>query len=46
MTAIEYGFAAFLACTLLKESVPPLRWAGIVLVIIGVIMIARGGGDS
>src|SRR5512139_3405505 len=30
LTAIEYGFAAFLAIVLLKESVPPLRWAGIV----------------
>ena len=44
MTAIEYGFAAFLAVTLLKESVPPMRWAGIALVVIGVVLIARGGG--
>jgi drug/metabolite transporter (DMT)-like permease len=46
MTAIEYGFAAFLAVVMLKESVPPVRWAGIVLVVIGVILIARGGGDN
>jgi drug/metabolite transporter (DMT)-like permease len=46
MTAIEYGFAALLAVTLLKESVPPVRWAGIVLVMIGVILIARSGGDT
>jgi drug/metabolite transporter (DMT)-like permease len=45
MTAIEYGFAAILAVTLLKEGVPPVRWAGIALVVIGVILIARGGGD-
>jgi drug/metabolite transporter (DMT)-like permease len=45
MTAIEYGFAALLAIAILKESVPPVRWAGIALVIIGVILIARGGGD-
>ena len=45
MTAIEYGFAALLAVTLLKESVPPARWIGIALVIVGVILIARGGGD-
>jgi transporter family protein len=45
MTAIEYGFAALLAVTLLKESVPPARWIGIGLVIVGVILIARGGGD-
>lgn len=46
MTAIEYGFAALLAVTLLKESVPPVRWAGIVLVMLGVILIARSGGDT
>src|SRR5512136_1528956 len=41
MTAIEYGMAAILAVLLLKENVPPVRWAGIALVIIGVILIAR-----
>ena len=46
MTAIEYGFAALLAVLILKESVPPVRWAGIALVVIGVILIARGGGDT
>ncbi len=46
MTAIEYGFAALLAVIILKEAVPPVRWAGIALVIVGVILIARGGGDS
>ena len=45
MTAIEYGFAALLAVSLLKESVPPVRWVGIILVIIGVVLVARGGGD-
>jgi len=46
MTAIEYAFAAFLAVIMLKEQVPPVRWAGIVLVIVGVIFIARGGGET
>ena len=46
MTAIEYGFAAILAIFILKEKVPPMRWAGIAMVIIGVIFIARGGGDD
>jgi len=45
MTAIEYGFGALLAVLLLKESVPPVRWMGIALVIAGVVLIARGGGD-
>jgi drug/metabolite transporter (DMT)-like permease len=46
MTAIEYGFAALMAITILKESVPPIRWMGILLVVIGVFLIARGGGES
>jgi len=46
MTAIEYGMAAILAILLLKENVPPIRWAGIALVIIGVILIARSGGET
>ena len=46
MTAIEYGFAAVLAVFILKERVPPVRWAGIALVVLGVIFIARGGGDD
>ena len=46
MTAIEYGFAAVLAILMLKEKVPPMRWAGIAMVIIGVIFIARGGGED
>lgn len=46
MTAIEYGMAAILAIALLKENVTPLRWAGIVLVIIGVILIARSGAET
>ena len=46
MTAIEYGFAAVLASVLLNENVSLTRWSGIVLVIIGVILIARGGGKT
>lgn len=46
MTAIEYGFAAILAVLILKERVPPVRWAGIALVVLGVVFIAKGGGDD
>ncbi len=46
MTAIEYAFAVLLAVTVLKEKVPPVRWAGIALVILGVLLVARGGGDT
>jgi len=44
-SAIEYGFVAVLAVMLLKENVPTVRWIGIGLVIIGVMLIARGGGE-
>jgi drug/metabolite transporter (DMT)-like permease len=46
MTAIEYAFAAVLAIALLKETVTPIRWIGITMVIIGVVLIARGGGET
>ena len=46
LTAIEYVFGALLAIALLHEHVSLTRWAGIVLVIVGVILIARGGGET
>ena len=46
MTAIEYGFAAVLAVLILKEVVSPLRWAGILLVVLGVVLIGMGGGET
>jgi drug/metabolite transporter (DMT)-like permease len=46
MTAIEYAIAAFLAVMILREKVPAMRWTGIALVVIGVILIARGGGET
>jgi drug/metabolite transporter (DMT)-like permease len=46
LTALEYGIAAVLAVIILKEVVPPLRWAGIVLVVVGVILITMGGGET
>ncbi len=46
MSAIEYAFAAILAILILKEIVTPVRWAGIALVIAGVILIALGGGEQ
>jgi drug/metabolite transporter (DMT)-like permease len=46
MTAIEYIFAALLAVMMLKEQVPVIRWAGIALVVIGVILVARSGGET
>lgn len=46
MTALEFGMAAILAVMLLNEVVPTLRWAGIFLVIAGVILITAAGGEA
>ena len=45
MTVIEQIFAIALAVAILKEQVPTARWIGIILVIVGIIFIARGGGE-
>jgi drug/metabolite transporter (DMT)-like permease len=39
LTALEYGVAAVLSMVILKEEIPPLRWAGIGLVVVGVMII-------
>lgn len=39
LTALEYAIAAVLGILFLHEPVPPLRWAGIALVIAGVALI-------
>lgn len=46
MTALEFGMAAILAVMILKEVVPTLRWAGIALVILGVILITMAGHET
>ncbi len=40
LTALEYLAAAVLSVLVLKEVVPPLRWAGIALVVLGVGLIS------
>jgi drug/metabolite transporter (DMT)-like permease len=44
MQALNYILVAFLSQYLLHEVVTPMRWAGTVLVAIGVIMITKSGG--
>jgi drug/metabolite transporter (DMT)-like permease len=44
MQALNYVLVAFLSQYFLHEVVSPLRWAGTVLVAIGVIMITKSGG--
>ena len=44
MQALNYVLVAFLSQYFLHEVVTPLRWAGTVLVCIGVMLITRSGG--
>jgi drug/metabolite transporter (DMT)-like permease len=41
MTAIDYIVVALLAQTLLAEVVTPARWAGIGLIVTGVLLVSR-----
>jgi len=45
MQALNYVLVAFLAQYFLGETVSPLRWAGTILVCVGVIMITRSSGS-
>lgn len=45
MQALNYVLVAFLSQYFLGEIVSPLRWAGTVLVCIGVIMITKSTGS-
>ena len=41
MTALDYVVLALLARIVLAEAVTPARWAGIALIIVGVILVSR-----
>jgi drug/metabolite transporter (DMT)-like permease len=45
MQALNYVLVAFLAQFYLGEQVSPLRWSGIILVCVGVMMITRSGSS-
>jgi len=44
MQALNYVLVAFLSQYFLGETVSPLRWAGTILVCVGVIMITKSSG--
>lgn len=44
MQALNYVLVAFLSQWFLHEVVTPMRWAGTVLVCIGVMLITKSGG--
>lgn len=39
-SALECGFTAMLAVTIMQEQVTPLRWVGIMFVVFGIILIS------
>lgn len=45
MQALNYVLVAFLSQYFLGETVSPLRWAGTILVCVGVMMITRSSGS-
>jgi len=45
MQALNYVLVAFLSQYFLGEVVSPLRWAGTILVCIGVMLITKSGGS-
>ncbi len=46
LQALNYVLVALLAKYILHEQVSPLRWAGITLVCIGVMLITKSSADS
>lgn len=44
MQALNYVLVAFLSQYFLSEVVSPMRWAGTILVCVGVILITKSGG--
>lgn len=46
LTAVSYLFAALLAKYYLREEVSWYRWAGTVIIVIGIALVAAGGGSQ
>ncbi len=43
LTALSYVVTALLATFVLGETVTPLRWAGTILICLGVILVTKSG---
>jgi len=41
LVAFSYIVTVFLSKVVLKETVPPLRWFGLVFIIIGILIVAK-----
>jgi drug/metabolite transporter (DMT)-like permease len=44
MQALNYVLVAFLSQYYLHEAVTPMRWAGTILVVVGVVLITKSSG--
>jgi len=43
MLALSYAFTPVMAWLVLGEGVPPIRWVGVVVIILGVFLVSRAG---
>jgi len=41
LVAASYVITVFLSKVILKENVPPLRWLGLAVIVIGILLIAK-----
>ena len=41
LVAFSYVVTVFLSKVVLKETVPPLRWTGLIVIIIGILIVAK-----
>lgn len=41
LVAFSYVLTVFLSRTILHETVPPLRWVGLGVIVVGILLVAR-----
>src|SRR3989344_2906891 len=41
LVAFSYVLTVFLSRTVLHEAVPPLRWLGLIVIVFGILLVAR-----
>ena len=42
MISISYVFGLFVSTFVFHETIPPIRWIGVMVIIIGVFLVSRG----
>lgn len=46
LASLNFVFVTALSAMVLRENVPPLRWAGTGLILVGILVVARGERDT